>query len=162
MCLSIAVETPDKVLSKGEHAGFQWMTVHNGGGYRCGYVRIPKGHPWHGVNYSDDAVEDVLIHGGLTFSEADKPCEAVGEDDAWWHGFDCAHCDDKPDPELPGVSNASMEFWRSFEGTPGNPAQIRDQEYVEAECRSLCEQAEAADLRSVPTPRRLSNATRTN
>ena len=22
-------------------------------GHRCGYVMVPKGHPWHGLNYSD-------------------------------------------------------------------------------------------------------------
>jgi hypothetical protein len=58
MCLSIAIDRPDDVLAEGEHDGFKWTVVHNGTGYRCGYVRIPHGHPWHGQDY-DDVPADV-------------------------------------------------------------------------------------------------------
>lgn len=129
MCLSVALHRPDDVLSKGEHLGFQWMTVHNCMGYRCGYIRLPQGHPWHGM---DDCDVPADVHGGITFSEADEPCDAPGPDTDWWIGFDCAHAGDAPDPSLPGY----RAFLRSF-GT------IRTQSYVEAECRRLCEQAAA-------------------
>jgi len=127
MCLSIAINNPDDVLSKGEHVGFEWMTVHNGIGYRCGYVRVPVGHPWHGKHYDDIPVD---IHGGLTFAEPDKPCDKDRPDNAWWFGFDCAHLDDANDPSLP-----CKHPMPSFGGS------IKTQEYVEAECHSLCEQA---------------------
>ena len=135
MCLSIAVDRPDHVLSKGEHEGFEFVTVRNGNGYRCGYVRVPVGHPWHGKGY--DEIEPYPdVHGGLTFAEADKPCDKVGEDDAWWLGFDCAHAGDAPDPALPGYKDYGISL-REY-------GAIRTTEYVEAECRSLCEQAKAA------------------
>ena len=98
MCLSIAVDLPDHVLSKGKHVGFEWITTHNEIGYRCGYVRVPMGHSWHGKHYDDLAVD---VHGGLTFSEPDKPCDVDRPDNAWWFGFDCAHAGDAPDPCLP-------------------------------------------------------------
>ena len=98
MCLSIAIDRPENVLSKGEHSDFEWMTVHNGIGYRCGYVRVPVNHPWHGKHYDDLSVD---IHGGLTFAEPDKPCDGNRPDNAWWLGFDCAHYDDASDPSLP-------------------------------------------------------------
>lgn len=133
MCLSIEVDSPDHVLSKGEHAGYEFVTVHNGMGYRCGYVRVPKGHPWHGL---DEMEVEAEVHGGLTFGRADKPCSKGGADDAYWFGFDCAHGGDAPDPELPVDAPPSPIL--------GRYGVVRTQDYVESECRSLCEQAARA------------------
>jgi hypothetical protein len=131
MCLSIAIERPDDVLAKGEHLGFEWMVIHNGSGYRCGYARVPLGHPWHGKGYDDLNVD---VHGDLTFAEADVPCDAPGPDTDWWLGFDCVHLGDAPDLSLPiDESSLRLRPW------PGDV--VRTQEYVEAECRSLCQQA---------------------
>lgn len=96
MCNPITVARPEDLIAKGLHDGYQWEIIHNGTGYRCGYVRIPKGHPWHG-----ESDIDAYVHGGVTFAEADTKCDKGGEDNAWWLGFDCAHCDDLPDPSLP-------------------------------------------------------------
>src|SRR3990167_2484412 len=132
MCLSIAVDHPDHVLSSGEHEGFEFVTVHNGMGFRCGYVRVPLGHPWHGRSY-DEIEPYPQVHGGLTFSKADKPCGGDRPDNGWWLGFDCAHGGDLPDPALPTDCDIGMpSFGRGV---------VRTQEYVEAGCRSLCQQA---------------------
>ena len=112
-------------------------TVSNGMGYRCGYVRVPKGHRWHGKDWSE---VDCRVHGGITFAEADVPCDAPGEDDAWWIGFDCAHSGDAPDPSLPGYNERMADS-----GT------IRSQGYVEHECKRLCEQAACNDQVDAPT-----------
>ena len=146
MCLSIALSRPDDILAKGEHLGLEWMVIHNGNGYRCGYVRLPAGHPWHGENYDDIPV---TVHGGLTFTEPDKPCDAPGPDTDWWIGFDCAHSGDAPDPELPingGHDSLFMDFMlsfaeRCFPDENFAMPEIRSQEYVERECLSVCEQA---------------------
>jgi hypothetical protein len=64
----------------------------------CGYVGVPKDHPYYGEGYNDVPVD---VHGGLTFSDLCSPeegehaiCHVVGEgedDNVWWLGFDCAH-----------------------------------------------------------------------
>lgn len=55
----------------------------------CGYVVIPKTHPYYGVDYKD-LVDLFDVHGGLTYSgELDE----AGE---WVLGFDCNHIDDNP------------------------------------------------------------------
>lgn len=136
MCLSIAVHRPNDVLANGKHAGFEWVVVHNGMGYRCGYVKVPPGHPWHGVDYNE---LDCSVHGGLTFSEKDEPCDAPGPDDGYWVGFDCAHSGDDPDYTLPGSHH---KMGGSLLGL--RFGSVKDQTYVEAECRSLCEQAQNA------------------
>jgi len=136
MCLSVAVHRPNDVLGQGAHCGFEWSIVHNGLGYRCGYVRVPIGHPWYGKSWEDDI--DVAVHGGVTFGEKDEPCDKGGVDDSWWIGFDCAHSGDAQDPELP--ANYHMPAF----GIMRAEHTVRTQEYVEAECRSLCEQAAEA------------------
>ena len=135
MCLSIKVKNPDCVLAEGEHEGIEWVVVHNRNGFRCGYARVPKGHPWHGLHY-DDVEPHPEVHGGLTFAEPDMPCDKGGPDDAWWFGFDCAHGWDAPDPEL-----VPAESWvnRLSPGFFDHTCVVRDQEYVENECRKLCE-----------------------
>lgn len=135
MCLSIAIHRPEDVLARGNHAGHDWVVVHNGIGYRCGYVKVEPGHPWHGADENDLAC-DVTIHGALTFAEHDIECGKPGaQDSGWWLGFDCAHAGDARDPSLP-FNRILLSF--------GDRGEIRSQEYVEAECRGLCEQAAAA------------------
>lgn len=148
MCLSIAIHRPDDVLSQGEHAGFQWMVIHNGRGYRCGYVRLPMGHPWHGMNYDDISLV-AEMHGGCTFAERDEECGKGGDDDAWWIGFDCCHDGDLQDPSLPSTSHMLslldelvLGLGNLFSKGPGGfDCAIRTQEYVESQCQSLCDQA---------------------
>lgn len=149
MCLSIAIHRPDDVLETGYHRGFEYVIVHNGRGYRCGYVRVPKGHPWHGADYNDLNVD---CHGGVTFVEEDEPCGKGGADDAYWVGFDCAHSGDAADPKLPlnryeGATSLDLAdlFNIGYRGT------VRTQEYVREECKSICEQALAAGAPDKPT-----------
>lgn len=140
MCLSIAMERPDDVLASGFHKGFEWQVIHNRRGYRCGYVRIPNGHPWHGVDYDDI---DADVHGGLTFAEDDKPCDKDGPDNAYWIGFDCAHAWDAPDPELPQRTDPNLfdPIFKLFGEGIGIGTAIRTTDYVRMECEKLCEQA---------------------
>lgn len=137
MCLPIEIAHPENVLAKGEHRGFEWVIVHNGIGHRCGYVRVPKGHAWHGKGYYDISPD---VHGGLTFAQADEPCDKAGADDAWWVGFDCAHAGDAPDPSLPANRYPGQHSHR--DGFHSDT--IKDTNYVMAECQRLCEQAAAA------------------
>jgi len=139
VCNPVSTAHPDMLLLKGEHLGYEWEVTCNRIGYRCGYVRIPAGHPWHGKDY--DSVEPYPdVHGGLTFAEPDTDCGKGGEDNAWWLGFDCAHAGDAPDPGLPG-------YEQRLHSVLGEYGSIRTTSYVAAECRSLAEQAAAAAVR---------------
>src|SRR5438132_5160947 len=72
------------VVTRADLSGERDWTMH-----RCGYVRVPPAHPWHGQSDEDIPAE---VHGGLTFAEL-EPCEhedGVG----WWIGFDCHHFGD--------------------------------------------------------------------
>jgi hypothetical protein len=52
-------------------------------GLANGYVAIPKGHPWYGMEYHDIPCD---IHGGLTFS---RTCN-ISDSEYWMIGFDTA------------------------------------------------------------------------
>jgi hypothetical protein len=153
MCLSIAIDRPHDVLATGEHLGLEWTVTNNGTGHRCGYVRVPIGHPWHG---KDDDEIDAEVHGGLTFAEAAVGCDKGGPDDAWWIGFDCGHVEDAPDPTLtqrplPPHSRAILDMGNMLErfGLAGKhlgdrSGHIWTQDEVEEQCRGLCRQAAEA------------------
>jgi len=131
MCNPITTARPDALLDKGMWLGYEYEVTSNGRGYRCGYVRIPPGHPWHGKGY-DDIEPYPEVHGGLTFARPDVDCGKGGDDNDWWLGFDCAHYMDAPDPSLPGYR-------------PDMPAygSIKTTSYVAGQCRSLAKQAAA-------------------
>ncbi len=95
MCLPLK---PYKIEHEWEHAGLKCAVVQSREKeHRCGYVRVPPGHPLHGKSYDDPNVD---VHGGLTFA-AVEPCaheDGVG----YWFGFDCHHWNDSGyDPAYP-------------------------------------------------------------
>lgn len=55
-------------------------------GWGNGYVALPKGHPWYGVDYDEIPA---LVHGGLTYGQ---------QVDEWWViGYDTSHYRDTLD-----------------------------------------------------------------
>lgn len=149
MCLSIEVQRPEVVLSRGTHKGYEWITVHNALGFRCGYVRVPAGHPWHGKGY-DDIEPYPNVHGGLTFSDPDVDCGKGGADNGHWFGFDCGHLNDAQDPELLKLCKPEYQEAMRYPGLAMDRGVIRTQAYVENECRSLADQAAAAAEAAAP------------
>lgn len=69
-------------------------------GWGNGYVILPESHPCFGKDFDDI---DVLVHGGLTFSEMvnEKLCNHFGLPHHyigfWMVGFDTAHFGDNPE-----------------------------------------------------------------
>lgn len=125
--LQMEKHDPSAVLSSGEHKGFRWVILHNGIGFRCGYVAVPEDHPWHGKQYND---VDADVHWGLTYAD-------YGTDGEWYLGFDCAHAGDGPCASLPVGSPIVRQLG-------GRDGVVRDDGYVEQECRNLCEAASQA------------------
>ena len=141
VCNPVTTAHPDHLLAKGLHLGLEWEVTKSFIGHRCGYVRLPKGHPWHGQGWEECPA---AVHGGLTFAEPDTHCGKGGEDDAWWRGFDCGHYRDAVDPALlpKGHPWHTDDTLRDLLSPPW--ATIKTTEYVVAECRRLAEQAIAA------------------
>ncbi len=100
--------------------------------HRCGYVRVPAGHRFHGQPYDDI---DVDVHGGLTFAEI-EPC-AHEDGIGYWIGFDCAHSGDANCP--PGDPDAVRLGLRSM--LQGHYWTLDE---VQAETERLAEQVLAA------------------
>ena len=127
MSLPTIDKDDDRVLATGTHMGFAWSVLHNTMGYRCGYVSLPVGHPWHGKSYGADIIDSIDVHGGITFGK-------TGTEGEWWLGFDCAHGGDAQDPELP--SRYRMPIF--------SDDRVCTQSYVESQCLELCVQAKEA------------------
>jgi len=149
MCLSIKVNNPDCVLEDGEYRGYEYIVVKTSMGHRCGYVKVTKGHPWHGKDWENvspiNGDEWLDVHGGLTFAEADVPCDAEGPDTGWWIGFDCAHSGDAKDESI--MSDEYLKYHRDFNERHPDLSRITMHEsvkttpYVVNECKRLIDQA---------------------
>ena len=95
-------DEPDKKQWSDPETGLPCLIVRNNLGALCGYVGVPSQHPYYGISGEDLELD---VHGGITFTrkcnESADPsvgiCHLVepGEDDnVWWIGFDCCHCND--------------------------------------------------------------------
>jgi len=127
-CRVLKVNPDIQLLSQGDMMGYDWIVTHNGSGFRCGYIKVPFGHPWHGEDWE---TINCNVHGGLTYAQPDT------EDNSWWIGFDCAHYGDALDPTL---NSSSFPLFRRL----GGEGIIRTTEYVMSECHQLCRQAALA------------------
>lgn len=142
-------DEPD--FEKGYHFGLAYRIIrHPRMGHLCGYVRLPKGHPWlkeakrgrygmkgWGINqrygfiphgYDAHVLRYIAVHSGLTWS-GHLPTRR-GEK-GYWLGFDCAHYDDF----VPAMGD--MECMKD--------ATYRDMAYVRAECAVLAFQIRNAN-----------------
>lgn len=152
-----------KIEAQGTSRGMDWACLIMDGGWRCGYVRIPEGHPLHGVSYNapapgvtwDDLKNEAIGKRGVLevfCSSLDEPPRLgvlfnvhgslTFSDDlahiglpGWWLGFDCNHAGDRADPELASDGSKLYAGW-SFQ----REGEIRSREYVIFECVQLIEQ----------------------
>ena len=60
-------------------------------GWGNGYVRIPEGHVYYGMDYDEIQYS---VHGGVTFSEVIKENDSQNWPKGHWIGFDTAHTGD--------------------------------------------------------------------
>lgn len=144
-------DEPDELWWNDEKTGLACHICRNHSGALCGYVRIPEGHPLHGVSYSADLpqalvpLKDSVMEGTVGKRGAiDVFCMAGGlfhagnlfdvhggvtysgefKEGGFWYGFDCSHCDD--------LSPKYTDY--------GMHGEYRGIEYVKAECASLAKQ----------------------
>lgn len=126
---------PDKVTWIDEETGLDCMARRAPSvGAWCGYVGIKEGHPLYGKNYVGCTEDDIVVHGGITYSaycqEEEKEtgiCHITKDDDKiYWIGFDCAHFNDMS-PLMP-----AMPFFSDIT--------YKDLEYVKNECKELARQ----------------------
>jgi hypothetical protein len=145
-----------RLLLAGEYRGFKYEVLHNDMGFRCGYVCIPKGHPWFGVMCNDIPCD---VHGGLTFGSTPRIEEftALGitvparearstiDGNEYWIGFDCGHAFDSSDDALFFLANTPAVVRESFQQL-AKYGKIRPTRYVEEQCKLVIEQAILATL----------------
>ena len=117
---------PDRVTWRDPSTGLTCLILRGPLGALCGYVRVPRGHPLHGMRYTRRAATRLHVHGGLTFSGC---LGGRRMRRGHWFGFDCAHADDL----VPGMV-LRFAWMQNGWGT------YRAMEYVRAECTALAEQ----------------------
>lgn len=154
---------PDRKEWLDQATGLPCLAMRNGGGAWCGYVAVPTSHPAHGLSYHSDAfdIEDLLnerrtldhartqlavnnieVHGGLTFAGAERE-HAAAPERAWWFGFDCSHAGDYS-PRFDRADDPVLGL-----GKPtgwGGVITYRTLAYVEEQCALLADQLAAIAL----------------
>lgn len=144
------VDEPDEVVFT--HCGFKCRVSRIGvnetpfpgifTAHLCGYIFVPKDHPWFGLSKEDFWEKDIDVHGGISDSYPYS-------DDLWRIGFDCAHSGDY----VPGFNSTKKnEFLSqldhaipkdSFLGRMFNPT-YKNVAFVTEELKKLAEQAQDA------------------
>ena len=82
-----------------EHAGLKFRVIRMSWGIWNGYVILPKGHIFYGKNIGDKEIEDLKVHGGVTYT--DSGGNDWSKDNDWIIGFDTDHrYDFSPDSRI--------------------------------------------------------------
>ena len=119
------------------YKGFDYLVVLHSNGIRCGYVRIPEGHPFfRKTNYYEI---DVDVHGGLTFGQEYGnmfSSKAYYFSPGFWIGFDCGHYNDARD--FSGMDMGNLRILQILQ-TP-RMGEDRSKHYVENECKCIIDQ----------------------
>lgn len=128
---------PDRVQWRHKSSELICLMVRSASsGAWCGYVGVPPGHPFFGINHTA-ITNSVDVHGGLDYSapcQEDEPIHGIchvplpGEAQAmWWFGFSCVH---------PG------DLYPRFAGITGDAIQLtyKNEEYVHCETECLADQ----------------------
>lgn len=92
----------------------------------CGYVILDEDNKLYGKDYEEEVVENLEVHGGITFTEPIK-------EEKWMIGFDCAHYDD--------VCPETVALWGSDSGT------YKDMWFVKSELIKLVDQIDHLDAK---------------
>lgn len=89
---------PDRIAWTDATTGYPCIMRRVPAGAWCGYVGVPEGHPFYGLDETAASVCALRVHGGLTYA---APCTGdptrgichVASDavERWWLGFDCGH-----------------------------------------------------------------------
>ncbi len=127
------------------HAGFACLVRRGPMGAWCGYVGVPEQHPAFGKDYDDEVVDQIQVHGGLTYAAAchGEICHVPQPgmpDNVWWLGFDCWHCDDIVPGMLALGASHGRRLWPFPMGIYRNLA------YVKHQTEQLAEQLTATSL----------------
>lgn len=117
-------EFPYQILAIGEHAGVKFYVCNINGMHPTAYLRIPKGMPLHGIDYTE-ADELIKVHCGFTYSR-DGLCGVENNDESWFLGWDYGHCGDFAGYYLRDNSFRNYHKWTTEE--------------IISECVSACEE----------------------
>lgn len=96
-------------------------------GYRCGYVRVPVGHKWHGKDY-----DEIGLGGHTNYSDR------LGTADEWWFGFSCDRFIDRLDMV------ATIDRYGRAPAVDSHPCSDTATVKTLAYCVAECEQMAAA------------------
>ena len=122
-------------------------------GHWCGYVGVGRNHPAYGRPASE--LEDVVCHGGLTFSGH------INDFTGWFFGFDCGHAFDYSPYRVRymreiGAPSGMIESLEQLEANQrdGPLASVyRDLDFVRLNCIAIIAQLKAlADGEDVDDP----------
>lgn len=154
---------PDERRWGDASTGYACLAARGPVGAWCGYVAVPGDHPALGLSYYTDsfdiddllqdrktladakiqhAINQISVHGGLTFAGSLGWREGV-EEATWWFGFDCAHAGDFS-PKMDRLDHPVLGL-----GCPtgwGGVITYRTLEYTEGQCADLARQLQAVAL----------------
>lgn len=129
-----------------KHKGYECRVLFMNMGHRCGYIKIPKGHPLcvDDYNYINNFVK---CHGELTYAAHYLNGEECS--DGVWVGFDCCHSDDVIDLEAlekyypEQINKYSREWWEAYASRWSCAQTIKTLDFCKDQLKSLADQLKA-------------------
>lgn len=127
----------EKVKKEGNKKVFQYKDYNciirriMDAGHLCGYVEIPEGHKFFERSYYD--IENLEVHGGLTFSDWGFGEDKDFSSEKWYLGFDLHHAYDLA--PFMYLHNPELLSFMTFESET-----YKDMDYATEQCKMLVNQ----------------------
>jgi len=117
-------------------AGFRGALRRSHLGFWCGYVGIPRLHPYYGMKIGELNKNNLTIHGGISYAShiLDGGFFERTFKWRWWIGFDCGHSWDVI-PAMPGMSMPDAVYRTekyAFHQVCSLAAQLYEKQHMEA------------------------------
>lgn len=68
--------------------------IMNLGTHPTAYIKVPETHPFYGKDYNEVEIEDIEVHGGITYCDDHLFISDTEEVNGWFIGWDYAHAGD--------------------------------------------------------------------
>lgn len=68
--------------------------IMNLGTHPTAYIKVPETHPFYGKDYNEVEIEDIEVHGGITYCDDHLFISDTEEVNGWFIGWDYAHWED--------------------------------------------------------------------
>ena len=96
-----------RLLCHGQYEGYDFYIYNQHGNFPLAYVSVPVGHPLYEKDQNDPLIENLKVHGNVTYAAP----TLMDNPEGWYVGWDYAHMGDyRACPMIPQLTAPGKKY----------------------------------------------------